>query len=61
MMLILQYKNLERLIDLTPRQCKKCKDCKSNKFDMNKYTCKECNAIEVKCEFCSSSVTFSGL
>ena len=40
----------------------KCKLYKSQLyFDINKYTCKDCNAIQVNCEYCSSSVRFSGL
>ena len=30
-------------------------------FDINKYTCKDCSASKVKCEHCSSIVSFSGL
>ena len=28
---------------------------------MKKYICKDCNAIKIKCDCCSSIVSFSGL
>ena len=47
---------------LTSRQCNKSKIYKSQiKFDVNKYICKDCNAVKLNCPYSSSSVRLSAM
>ena len=34
---------------------------KIKSFDKKKALCKECNSTKVKCEYCTSTISFSGL
>ena len=53
---------LEKVEQEPRRICIKCMVIKHIiDSDKNKYTCKDCNASKIKCEHCSSNVSFSGL
>ena len=48
--------------DITNKVCNKCKVIKQiTSFDKKKSKYKECNSSKVKCEYCSSIISFSGL
>ena len=49
-------------IDLTNKVCNRCGVAKQiTSFDKKKAICKECNSIKVRCEYCSSIISFSGI
>ena len=49
-------------IDLTNKVCNRCGVVKQiTSFDKKKSICKEYNSTKVKCEYCTSVLSFSGL
>ena len=48
--------------DITNKICNKCRVIKQiTCFDKKKSMCTECNSTKVKCEYCPSIISFSGL
>ena len=48
--------------DITNKICNRCRVIKQiTSFDKKKSICKECNSTKVKCEYCTSMLSFSGL
>ena len=53
---------METKIDITHKICNRCRVIKQiTSFDKKKSICKECNSTKVKCEYCTSILSFSGL
>ena len=53
---------METKIDITHKVCNRGRVIKQiTSFDKKKSICKECNSTKVKCEHCTSILSFSGL
>ena len=56
------FNNTNNRIDITNKICNRCTVIKViTCFDKKKALCKECNSTKVRCEYCSSIYSFSGL
>ena len=52
---------METKFDITNKICNRCRVKKITPFDKKKAIFKECNSTNVKCEYCTSTISFSGL
>ena len=54
--------HMETKNDITNKNCNRCRVIKRiTCFDKKKAICRECNSTKVKCEYCPSIISFSGL